>query len=342
MFNLAFLEDHQGNLDQARHWYQQAITTGHSDFAPRAMFNLGILEDKQGNLDRARHYYQRAITTGHTDHAPRAMIELGHLEAEVGNLRQARHWSQRAIATGHTDFAPRAMEGRGRLEAKAGNLDQARHWWRQAITTGHTDHAPRAMFNLGLFEKRQGNLDQARHWWRQAAATGHCELATRAQQELDALDRSQDERQRGEEFGRYGYLAYADPALLTRADRPPTEPDPEQTVDRDKGTILRTALYAPEQRERSLLRGLRMHSVERVEWALRSHLHSSQLNQADLGAHPDSPNDTRQCNLSSLGARPHRLYDPVMGGGWLPTPPLLERPDRRISRTVFQPRRHRP
>ena len=56
------------------------------------MFNLGILEYEQGNFDPARHWYQQAIGTGHPDQAPRAMFNLGDLEYEQGNLGQARHW----------------------------------------------------------------------------------------------------------------------------------------------------------------------------------------------------------------------------------------------------------
>jgi hypothetical protein len=70
------------------------------------------------------------------------------------------------------------------------------------------------MVNLGALERERGNPGQARHWYQQAIRIGQPAIASRAQQELRALDRSQRDRERGEHFGRYGYLAYADPALM--------------------------------------------------------------------------------------------------------------------------------
>jgi hypothetical protein len=84
----------------------------------------------------------------------------------------------------------------------------------------------RAMVNLGNLEHDQGNLDQARDWYQQATSTGHPETTNRAHQELRALDRREGERQRAERFGRYGYLAYADPALMKKDDQLPGTPKP--------------------------------------------------------------------------------------------------------------------
>jgi TPR repeat protein len=250
--SLANLEQEQGNLDQARHWYQQSIDTGHTDLAPAMMHNLGVLEHEQGNLVRARHWYEQAIDTGHADVAPGAMYSLANLEREEGNLDQARHWFletigtgrphhvpqamvnlgilehkqgdleqarhryQQAIRTGHPDATPRAMSNLGVLEHEQGNLDQARHRYQQAIDTGHPDQAPMAMYNLGALEHEQGNLDQARHWYEEAIDTGHPRMVRKAQQALRALDRGEDERLRGDHFGRFGYLAFADPELMGR------------------------------------------------------------------------------------------------------------------------------
>ena len=227
MINLGVLEYEQGDYDQARHWYQQAASTGHPDLAPTAMFSLGVLESEQGDYDQARHWYQQAASSGHPDQAPRAMFNLGNLESEQGDYDQARHWYQQAISTGHPDQAPRAMGSLGNLEKGQGDYDQARRWYQQAISTGHPDEAPRTMFNLGVLESVQGDYDQARRWYQQAISTGHPEAMSRAQHELHALDRHERERQRGKQFGRYGYLAYADPALMKRAQSPPATPAPD-------------------------------------------------------------------------------------------------------------------
>jgi TPR repeat protein len=99
--------------------------------------------------------------------------------------------------------------------------NQGRHWWRQAVSAGHPDSAPMAMVNLGRFEHQQGSPDQARHWYQQAISTGHLEMTSVAQQRLRDLDRHERDRERGEDFGRYGYLAHADPTLMKQEDHGP-------------------------------------------------------------------------------------------------------------------------
>ena len=225
----------------SRDWWQQAIATGHPEVAPRAMVELGVLEKMDGDLGQARHWYQQAIATGHPDQAPRAMFQLGVLEQTEGDPGQARHWYQQAIATGHPEVAPTAMVNLGILEQADGDPGQARHWYQQAIATGHPTEAPRAMFDLGFLESEDGDLGQARHWYQQAIATGHPDVTSRAQHELRALDRHERDRQQGEHFGRYGYLAYADPTLMKRDDQSPetsgptaahaSEPDTDTSAD---------------------------------------------------------------------------------------------------------------
>jgi len=77
--------------------------------------------------------------------------------------------------------------------------------------------------------RTSGDAGQARHWWQQAISTGHPEATSRAEHELRTLDRQVKERQEGEKFGRYGYLAYADPALMNQSQQPPATrpPTPE-------------------------------------------------------------------------------------------------------------------
>jgi Tfp pilus assembly protein PilF len=219
MQRLGVLEKEQGNLDLARHWYQQAIDTGHHDMAPKAMVGLGFLEEEQGNLAQARRWWQQAAATGHHYWTPGSMARLGILEEEQGNLDLARHWYQQAIATGHPYYAPSVMVSLGNLEAQHGDPDVARHWYQQAINTVGNDDTPKAMLNLGGLEYRQGNPDLARHWWHRAIATGDPEITARAQSELRTLDQREHDRQEAERFGRYGYLAYADPALMNRDNR---------------------------------------------------------------------------------------------------------------------------
>jgi tetratricopeptide (TPR) repeat protein len=98
----------------------------------------------------------------------------------------------------------------GLVEEAEGNPDQARHWYQQAIATGHPDAAPEAMINFAILEAAQGNPDLARFWYQQAINTDQTKIVGKAQQQLRALDRYEEDRQRGEFSGRYGYLAHAD------------------------------------------------------------------------------------------------------------------------------------
>jgi Tfp pilus assembly protein PilF len=152
------------------------------------------------------------------------MSNLGFLEDEQGDMVKARRWYGEAIATGHADAAPKAMVNLGGLEHEQGNLGEARRWWEQAIATGHADQAPEAMVNLGVLEYEQGNLSEARRRYGQAIATDHPKTALRAEQQLRDLDRLEDERRRAEQFGRYGWQAYADPQMMKpRSARPETD-----------------------------------------------------------------------------------------------------------------------
>jgi Tfp pilus assembly protein PilF len=228
MVNLGTLEDEQGNFGQARHWYQQAIATRHPDEAPGAMMSLGILEDEQGNFGQARHWYQQVIATRHPDEAHRAMFNLASLEEQQGDPATARYWYQQAIATNHPDEAPRAMVNLGALEQRQRDPVQARHWYQQAIATSHPGQAPMAMVNLGILEETQGDPAKARYWYQQAIAAGHPETTSLAEQELRTLNRHERERLGGELFGRYGYLARADPELMKR-----DHPTPHHSPDAD-------------------------------------------------------------------------------------------------------------
>jgi TPR repeat protein len=138
------------------------------------------------------------------------------LEQDHGDLQLARYWYQQGIATGHPDTAPKLMVSLGILEHGQGDLVRSRHWYQRAISTGHSYAAATAMFNLGTLEGEQGHLDQARHWYQLAISTGQPRVVDLAQQQLRDLDRHEDERLRGERFGQYRYLAYADGDLMDR------------------------------------------------------------------------------------------------------------------------------
>jgi predicted negative regulator of RcsB-dependent stress response len=64
----------------AKNAYQQAINSGHHDYAPAAALNLGMLLDAQGDALGAQNAYQQAINSAHHDYAPTAARCLEQLK----------------------------------------------------------------------------------------------------------------------------------------------------------------------------------------------------------------------------------------------------------------------
>jgi tetratricopeptide (TPR) repeat protein len=221
---LAVLAEEQGRIGQARRWYRRAAGTGHHEHAPKAMLNLAVLEASAGNTGQARDLYRQVIESGQPEAASNALFCLANLESSQGNFSEARQLYRQAIDGGRPEIAATAMTNLGNMESSQGNVGEARRWYQQAITTSHPDAAPKAMLNLGVMEARLGNHRQARRWYQQAAATSHTDVATSASQALDALDKAEKDGQRAQAFSQYGYLAYADPALMKQSVHLPIAP----------------------------------------------------------------------------------------------------------------------
>jgi TolA-binding protein len=98
------------------------------NLAPKAMFNLGLLEDEQGQIDQARHWYQAPINTDHPDHAPRAMFNLGRLEARHGQIALDQSWLQAAIDTAHPGASLDAQRELERIATGQDEQHRGRHW----------------------------------------------------------------------------------------------------------------------------------------------------------------------------------------------------------------------
>jgi hypothetical protein len=65
------------------------------------------------------------------------------------------------------------------------------------------------------------------------------------QQELRALDRHEKQQQRGEHFGRYGYLAYADRTLMKQDDQATATPEPTATDHAPNSTGTSSMITMP-------------------------------------------------------------------------------------------------
>ena len=192
MYDLGKLDRDQGNLEQARHWFREAIATGHAEQAAWASFHLGKMEHEHehGSLDEARRWYINCVRTGHRVLVPSALgtpLNLGFLEYEHNNPDEARQWWRQAVSAGRDDIMARAMVQLARLEKEAHNLDEARRWYTETIETGYGNLTPTAIAGLGNLESQRGNFrNDARRLWAQAVATRHPEAAPAAMLNLGA------------------------------------------------------------------------------------------------------------------------------------------------------------
>jgi TolA-binding protein len=91
-------------LTEAEAVLRDAIATGDTDQAPRAMYSLGVLLAAAGRREEAVAAYRDAIA-GDTDEAPRAMVNLGVLLGDAGRGEEAKSVFRDAIATGHPEAA---------------------------------------------------------------------------------------------------------------------------------------------------------------------------------------------------------------------------------------------
>jgi Tfp pilus assembly protein PilF len=175
------------DMDGARRAFTQASQSGHSEAAPRGAYNLGELLLAEGNPAGARRAFEQAFQSGYYDAAPRAAYRLGEQRARQGDVAGARSYYQKALQSGHRDATPRAAANLGRLLAGQGDAAGARSYYLQAIQSQHRDAAPQAANNLGRLLAEQGDAVGARFYYDQAIQSQHEDAAPRAHNNLGLL-----------------------------------------------------------------------------------------------------------------------------------------------------------
>jgi TPR repeat protein len=70
---------------EARNAASALLSHTDTTIGPRAYNQLAVLFYRNAEWADARHWYQQATATGHTDSAPAAMVSLGALESELEN-----------------------------------------------------------------------------------------------------------------------------------------------------------------------------------------------------------------------------------------------------------------
>lgn len=129
------LEDYDGAVPH----FHQAITSPDPDVAAEALTGLGRAHRAHGDYQAARDVLEEAIATGHPDWAPRAMMMLGGmLEYQLRGFRHAQPHGGSARSLG-TDREPSRHRTSGPLSEPA-KKPQAGTWRRRA--TPRKAHAP--------------------------------------------------------------------------------------------------------------------------------------------------------------------------------------------------------
>jgi tetratricopeptide (TPR) repeat protein len=113
---------------RARAAYEQAMGSGHPEWAPAAAFHLGNLLRQDGDTAGARAAYEQAI--------------------ESGDVARARSMFEFAVTSGPPARAAPAAYTLGRIREELGDLDGARAAYQDAIDSGDPEPAKLAAARL--------------------------------------------------------------------------------------------------------------------------------------------------------------------------------------------------
>lgn len=144
-----YLADIKAQIDQTTA-LEKAAKAGD----PEAALKLGEIQAHFRRHKKARAAFDQAIGSGHPDYAAAASNSLGNLLRQDGDQDGARAAYQQAIESGHHEWAPVAAANLGMMLADAGDAAGARDAFRQAASSGHPVHAPWTAIRLaGLLEQ---------------------------------------------------------------------------------------------------------------------------------------------------------------------------------------------
>ena len=177
----------ESSWKRAQRLYQQAIDSGHENFAPAAAFGLGILLEELEETSRAQEAYAQAITSRHPEFAPLAAYNLGTLLRRLGDLDRSKETYEQAIAFGHPEVTCLAALQLGDILAHQGDHKKAQDIYELIITLRHPEFASLGALNLARLHRDRGKKDSARTAYERAIAMGPPETAGTAAEELAAL-----------------------------------------------------------------------------------------------------------------------------------------------------------
>jgi tetratricopeptide (TPR) repeat protein len=177
----------ESSRKRAQRLYQQAIDSGHEDFAPAAAFGLGILLEELEETSRVREAYEQAIAFGHREFAARAAYNLGIFLERLEDLDTSKEAYEQAIAFGHPEVTSWAALKLGDILARQGNERRAQEIYELVITLRHPEFASLGALNLARLHRDRGERDSAKAAYERAIALGPPEAAGAAAEELAAV-----------------------------------------------------------------------------------------------------------------------------------------------------------
>jgi tetratricopeptide (TPR) repeat protein len=141
LFNLGVRFEDDGFPQEARKYYNRAVSLRALPFSPRAAVNLGILLSRGGDHDGAKRAWQAAEKMGDPVEAAKAQKLLFDTDSALAGIQDPSILANPDVIA-MTNF--QAAE----LALGQGQIDVAKRQYEQVMDSGHPEYAPRAAAHI--------------------------------------------------------------------------------------------------------------------------------------------------------------------------------------------------
>jgi tetratricopeptide (TPR) repeat protein len=179
--------EEEGARKRAQKLYQQAIDSGHEEFAPAAAFGLGALFEEWNQLSKAQEAYGHALESEHPEFASWAAYNLGILFERMEEPHRAKATYEHAISLGHPQITSWAALNLGDLLARLEDLKGAVQAYELLVFLRNPELASAGALKAARLCTRLGQKDRAQTAYEQAIDLGPPEVARTAAGELQSL-----------------------------------------------------------------------------------------------------------------------------------------------------------
>jgi len=159
-YNLGTIYQDKKQYDEALKYYRETLQRDPGIFS--AHFNMGVILAARKNFDQAMMHYQQALKIN-----PRlfdALYNLGTVYEEKKEFQQAAEYYQKALNI-NPDLAE-AYNSLGNISAKLDDLDKAMENYSAALK--RNPHYVEALYNLGNLFRDLGKIEEAEKFFRRA------------------------------------------------------------------------------------------------------------------------------------------------------------------------------